>query len=272
MCRECAGDASLAAACSEARSAALRRAYLFEDLAPELFAELFAQTREAEIDADQWLCFHGDRARSFFLVLAGEVALLRSSADGDEVIVTIVGPGELFGEDLAIVDDAVHPLSARTLGPCRIAEIDRQMLRSLLEREPRLVAKLVQTLHRRNALLLDEIERVSLQSASERLLGFLRREAAGPAPLRIPKRVLASRLSIRPETLSRILARLKEGHRLREVDGCLLPLDGSEEDDACVVCPARHWGCPGPESTRLADHLPAAVQTYRQEHDRTTRR
>jgi CRP-like cAMP-binding protein len=249
MCRACAGDPLLSSECRRLRGEALRRFYLFTDLEPELLDQVLERTRESELGAEQWLCFHGDEARSFFLVVEGEVALLRHAADGDEVVVTIVGPGELFAEDLAFLDAAVHPLSARALGPARVAQFDRLHFRSLLDREPRLLHKLLHTLHRRNALLIEELERFTIQSASERLLSFLERQTAGsrePVPLRISKRILASRLGMRPETLSRVLAQLKACHRLAETDGCLLVLRGEDGSEPCEACPARLWGCPGP--------------------------
>ena len=249
MCRECAGDPALAFACRQQRSALLRRVYLFEDLGPESLNAAVSAMRERELPRDEWLCFHGQAAASFFLVVEGEVALLRETAEGEELIVAILGQGELFGEDLCFLEDAVHPLSARTLGPCRIAELDARRFRAVLDREPSLLGKLLQTAHRRNVLLIEELEAATVRSASERLLAYLERRtagASGPEPLRIPKHVLASRLSIRPETLSRILAQLKARQRLHEVDGCLLLVGPAGSDELCSSCPARLWGCPGP--------------------------
>jgi len=63
------------------------------------------------------------------------------------------------------------------------------------------VTKLAATMHRRNGLLLDELERISVQDAGQRPISFLESQAAEEGmPLRFPKRILAARLSIRPET------------------------------------------------------------------------
>ncbi|MEO7973599.1 MAG: Crp/Fnr family transcriptional regulator, partial [Thermoanaerobaculia bacterium] len=155
----------------------------------------------------------------------------------------------LFGEDLALAPSARHSLSARALSRSRVAYFDRQRLHELLPRDARLVARLLETLQRRNGILLEEIERVTVQSASERLVTFLSRQQTHgrPAATRLPKRILAARLAMRPETLSRILGKLKACNRLVEDDGCLF-LTSSEDQDAarCALCPARLWGCPGP--------------------------
>jgi CRP/FNR family transcriptional regulator, dissimilatory nitrate respiration regulator len=265
MCRDCTENEALALECHQQRSALLRRVYLFEDLSPEHLGQVASSMEERDLPGDQWLCFHEQPADSFFLVLEGEVALLRETVEGEELIVTIVGRGELFGEDLGFLEAPVHPLSARTLGRCRIAEFDCRHFRALLEREPSLLIKLLQTVHRRNVLLINELESATCRSASERLLAFIERQTAGspnPIPLRIPKHVLASRLSIRPETLSRILGQLKACHRLQEVDGCLLPVTAPGSDEACAECPARFWGCPGPRApSASAKAIPQSSRT-----------
>lgn len=255
MCRGCAEDPLLAARCQERRAELLRRIYLFEDLRAEHLDAVLGSMRETALPADHWLHLCHDAAESFYLVIEGEIALLRHSAEGDEFIVAIVGPGELFAEDLVVLDEARHTTSARTLGPCQVAAFDRRRFRRLLEREPQLLHKLLHTLHRRNTILLDELERVTTRSASERLVAFLEAQAAGgaTASLRIPKRVLASKLSIRPETLSRVLGRLKQCRRIHEVDGCILLTDAQDGLCAgCEDCPARLWGCPGPRRAPLA--------------------
>jgi len=259
VCRECAEDPALALECHRHRSALLRSVYLFEDLSPEHLDWVASAMQERELARDEWLCFHEQPAESFFLVLEGEVALLRETADGEELIVALLGPGELFGEELCFLDGAVHPLSARTLGPCRIATFDARRFRRLLDREPSLLGKLLQTAHRRNVLLIEELESATVRSASERLLSYLERRTAGSTePLRIPKHVLASRLAIRPETLSRILARLKARQRLHEVDGCLLLAGPAASEELCPTCPARFWGCPGPGRRRVSEEEPGA--------------
>ena len=260
MCRECAHHPELAGRCRELRAETLRKVYLFEDLPEQRLQAMIDHMAEVELKHDQWLCFRGDPAERFFLVLEGDVALVRTSAEGEDLIIAILGPGELFGEELAFAEEREHPCSVRALSASRLASFGCERTQRLLQSDGQLILKVLRTVQRRNAMLLEELERMTVQDATERLLSFLESQAAlhGPVvPLRFPKRILASRLSIRPETLSRVLAKLKDCHRIREVDGSLIVAEQAG-CSPCDVCPARHWGCPGPrpdeeiESVRLS--------------------
>jgi CRP-like cAMP-binding protein len=250
MCHGCSESPELAASCRELRAETLRAVHLFHDLPADLLATLLEGGGQTELASEQWIASAGDTARDFHLVLEGEIGLFHQSEEGDEFIVALVGPGELFGEDLALAPGARHALSARALQPSRVADFALDSLRQLLTRDNRLVARLLETLQRRNSILLEEIERVTVQSASERLVTFLLRQRSFGrlAATRLPKRILASRLSMRPETLSRILGKLKACQRLEEVDGCLFLTEEAPDADRCALCPARLWGCPGPAS------------------------
>lgn len=254
MCRECALHPDLAGRCRELRAETLRKVYLFENLPEERLGRILDHMAEVELANDQWLCFRGEPADCFYLVLEGDVALVRTSSEGEDLIVAILGPGELFGEELVFCDRREHPFGVHALSNARLASFGCERTRNLLAADvellPGLLQSVLQTVQRRNVMLLDELERLTVQDAAERLLGFLESQAAlhGPVvPLRFPKRVLASRLSIRPETLSRVLAKLKDCHRIREEGGSLIVADQAD-CPLCEVCPARHWGCPGPRA------------------------
>lgn len=251
MCKECICDAALAAQCSERRAELVRSQYLFSDLTDRQLEQLFRAMSVHEVEAEEWLFFQGEAAERFFLVEEGELALLRHSVDGEEVIVAIVGPGETFSEEVLFLELPRHSVGCRALTRCSVIAFDAGALAGLLD-QPSLSRKLITTLHRRNQILLHEIEQRTLQSATDRLLSFLVREASSGergerVTLAYPKRTLAARLSIKPETLSRILARLR--------DCSLLELDGNEivltqpaalrESLECKSCSRRFWGCPG---------------------------
>jgi CRP-like cAMP-binding protein len=111
----------------------------------------------------------------------------------------------------------------------------------------------METLRRREHFLLDEIEQISLQNATQRVMAYLlhhagEAESANRVTLNIPKHILASRLTIKPETLSRVLARLKGKGFIRLKGEVIMILDRKtlEVENRCFLCGGRSWGCPGP--------------------------
>ncbi len=252
MCRACVDDESAALVCAERLPDYLRRRDLFADLTEEQLDEVVDRLRTVRLADGQWLYRQGERANRFFVVREGQVALFRQSSEGRESIITIVGPDEIFGDELIFLPEAFHDLNARAVGDATLLSIDRSGFRAFLEESPALGLRLLGTLHRRQRMLLDHIERLTLQDATQRLMAYLLdRVGDGQGPQRLalslPKSTLAAHLSIQPETLSRILGRLNECEYLRE-DGGVVVVQ-SEELRAglgCSHCPQR-WGCPGPE-------------------------
>ncbi|MEO7972900.1 MAG: cyclic nucleotide-binding domain-containing protein, partial [Thermoanaerobaculia bacterium] len=95
MCHGCAQSPELARSCHELRAETLSAVHLFHGLPAELLGALLEGGGETVLEPDQWICFAGDEARHFHLVLEGEIGLLHQSEEGDEFIVAMVGPGEL---------------------------------------------------------------------------------------------------------------------------------------------------------------------------------
>ena len=252
MCRACVDDDSAALVCAERLPDYLRRRDLFAELSEEQLGEVVDRLRTVRLADGEWLYRQGDRAERFFVVREGQIALFRQSTEGRESIIAIVGPEEVFGDELVFLPEAHHDLNARSVGGAILLSIDRVGFRRFLEGSPSLALRLLGTLHRRQKMLLDHIERLTLQDATQRLMAYLLdRVGSGRGPQRLelslPKSTLAAHLSIQPETLSRILGRLKECEYLREEGEALVVQ--SEELRAglgCSQCPQR-WGCPGPE-------------------------
>src|SRR5690606_32471169 len=87
------------------------------------------------------------------------------------------------------------------------------MLREMPEASFSLLASMSRRLH----MLVNQIESLTLQNATYRLVTYLLEQLPGgsaTAPeiqLSVPKSVIAARLAIQPETLSRIVARVRQG-------------------------------------------------------------
>ena len=251
MCRACIDDHAAELVCSERLPAYLRQTYLFRDLSEQQLDQVVKSSRTQRLLDGRSLFHQGDTARRFYVLREGQIALYRQSAEGRESIVAIVGPNEVFGEELLFLEEAFHDLNARAIGDCTLVAIERLGFRSFLQESAALGFRLMGTMYRRHKMLLDHIERLTLQDATQRLMAYLLDQVGseeGPyrLALALPKSTLAAHLSIQPETLSRILGRLKECEYLREEgEDLIVQTEQMRSGLACSQCSQR-WGCPGP--------------------------
>ena len=75
----------------------------------------------------------GDPTDSLYIVIHGRLKVLMSDEQGREVILSILGPGEFFGE-MGLLDDSPRSASVVTLEPCELLTISKtDFKRSLAE-------------------------------------------------------------------------------------------------------------------------------------------
>lgn len=163
----------------------------------------------------------GDKADRFFVVLEGRVSLFALTEAGDHSIIEVFDAVCTFAE-AAIFSSGIFPLNCEVAAGSRLVHVPAAgFLRRLAENRALGIA-LLGGLALWQTRLIREITELKSKSPSQRLATFLLALAAKADTgerLRLPltKTVLASRIGIAPESLSRALARLK-GHGV-EVHG-----------------------------------------------------
>lgn len=211
-------------------AAELRRTSLFSALNDNQLDQVLASAQRYELQPDESLFEQGRPADRFFLLRRGLMKLSRLSPAGDEKVIELVQAGQTFAEALMFTAKAMpYPVTARAIEPCDVLGFDSRTFLALLTASPDTCLALLAGMSRRMHALVEEIDGLALQSATARLADFLLSSAEdGKVALRTPKNVLASRLSIQPETLSRIFARLA-GEGVLEVQGAHILLHRPEE-------------------------------------------
>lgn len=155
----------------------------------------------------------GDPADRFFLVLAGRVDLFALTEGGDQTIIDTVEQGHTFAE-AAIFASMRFPVHAEAAPHTRLLSIPAQpFLRRLAEKRG-LTAALLASLARWQQRVLREIAGIKSQTPAQRLGLFLlglAQSDGGARDIHLPltKVQLASRIGVTPESLSRVLARLR---------------------------------------------------------------
>jgi CRP/FNR family transcriptional regulator, cyclic AMP receptor protein len=136
----------------------LRRAPLFEALDEEETRALRAGVADVDLARGDRLFDEGDAGDRLYVVLDGKIKLTRTSVDGRENLISVVGPGEMFGE-LSLFDPRPRTMSASAVTDVRLAALAHEDLRSWLTGHPavalHLLAALARRLRRTNEVMSD---------------------------------------------------------------------------------------------------------------------
>lgn len=189
----------------------LRTTPLLSGLERAQLERITAKARRRRLSEGDWLFRHGDPSRHFFLVVRGQIRLFRASADGAEKVIEIVGPGQTFAEALTFLNAPRYPVSAAALLDTEVIAIDAQDFADLLRGSVDTCFLVLGALSKRLRALIGEIDKLTLHSARSRVAGYLLDHCPEDRPafsLDVRKGVIASRLSIQPETFSRMVKQL----------------------------------------------------------------
>jgi CRP/FNR family transcriptional regulator, dissimilatory nitrate respiration regulator len=196
--------------------AVVRGHHLFAGLAPAQLQRVLAASHVDSHRAGQVIFDRGQPALSFFIVLEGQVNLALYSRAGEEKIVEILGPGRSFAEAVMFMEGPAYPVSAVAATELQVARFSSREYLAVLRDSPETCLRMLGHLSQRLHMRLREIEYLTLESATHRLVRLIESrlppDAEGPAEIELQesRQDLASRLSMKPETLSRILRHLSD--------------------------------------------------------------
>ena len=204
---------------------------LFKELEAEEIARIAAGTRQVHAARGELLVRKGDPCEGFHAVIYGQVKLAFSSARGEEKVLELMGPGQMFGQAVMFADKP-YPVYAQALVDTLLLYVAKQVVLDEIAREPLFARRVIAGLSRRLHDIVIDLESNTLRSASQRVVGYLLREVPleaehGPieVALTITKSVLASRLNITPQHFSRILHDLTMAKLIRVEGRSVIVLD-----------------------------------------------
>jgi CRP/FNR family transcriptional regulator len=159
----------------------------------------------------EMLFMEGETGHSMFLMAQGAVQLFKTSSEGKEVVIKLVRAGEIFGEVVLFEQDR-FPVSACALtSDAQVFLLPKKQFDYLLEQED-FRRDFVSMLLSKQRYLSDQIFRLSALDVEQRFFHFLRDQYGEREEYRIDvtKRDVAAAIDALPETLSRLLLKLKD--------------------------------------------------------------
>jgi CRP/FNR family transcriptional regulator len=126
----------------------VRRAPLFAALDDEAAAALISSMVRSRMERGDVLFHEGDPGDKLYVIAEGKIKLGRSSVDGRENLLAILGPGEMFGE-LSLFDPGPRTATATAVAETQVLALSNEQLHLLLTQRPGLAGALLSALARR---------------------------------------------------------------------------------------------------------------------------
>lgn len=192
----------------------LRELQIFANVTDATLARLSPEAKVEHLEDGETIFRQGDPATAVAIVLQGFAKILRVAPNGDETLISIRSNGETVSE-LPTGADVCYGFSAESVGPTSVLRLPGARFARTIKESPELCAAVVQDAQRRLLSLVAEVESLKGQNADQRLARFLVSLCppnAEQCRIRLPydKRLIASQLGVKQETLSRAFAKLRE--------------------------------------------------------------
>lgn len=124
------------------------KAPLFSALDEQTAGRLIASMTPREVARGETLFREGDPGDSLYVITVGKVKLGRASGDGRESLLSVLGPGEMFGE-LSLFDPGPRLTSATAVSDSTVIGLQNEALRSFLSEHPEVAMQMLAGLARR---------------------------------------------------------------------------------------------------------------------------
>lgn len=186
-----------------------------------LLRNLPAGEVDAIVDASSWktydrgatLFLQGEKANAIHIVARGWVKLYRIAPNGSEAVVNVFTRGGSFGEAVALRGVA-YPVSAEAVTSCEIMQLPAANLRRLLRQDPEVAVSVLAATFQHLQSLVSQIEQMKAQTGAQRVAEFLLELCdcnTGSCVVNLPydKVLIAGRLGMKPESLSRAFSKLR---------------------------------------------------------------
>ncbi len=147
---------------------------MFEFLEAEELDRLYSLCTTERFAKGDYIFLECDPPRSLYVLVKGEVKLLKQTDDGREMIVEMVYPGEIFGEE-AVFDGQPYPMTAQALDDVEVLSISRSDFFGFLRDNPDLALEIITELGSRLREAQNTIRALALEIITE--LGSRLREA-----------------------------------------------------------------------------------------------
>ena len=192
-------------------TAVLERIPLFNQLAPGELQRVVEVTRERTYPKNSVILFEDDPGDALYVVAQGQVKVVLIGEDGREVILSVLGPGEFFGE-MALIDDEPRSAHVIAMEDSSLLVLRREDFQGILKQSPGIAVALLRELSRRLRRVDEKVGSLVLLDVNGRVAQLLLDLATEEGGERITRRLthhtIAQMIGSSRETVSRTMREL----------------------------------------------------------------
>ena len=190
-----------------------RRSVLLASVPPKVCDQLLSHAHIRSFDRGATIFLQGEVANAIYIVAEGWVKLYRISPNGAEAVVGVFTKGSSFGEAVAFRHDT-YPVAAEAAVDCTLIRIEADTFLGMIRDSPEIAISILSATFAHLHSLVAQIEQLKARTGAQRVAEFMLELAncqTGSCELTLPydKVLIAGRLGMKPESLSRAFARLK---------------------------------------------------------------
>ncbi len=194
----------------------LRKVPLFSELAPPELERVTEISRERAYPRNSVILFEDDPGDALYVVAQGQVKVVLIGEDGREVILSVLGEGEFFGE-MALIDDEPRSAHVIAMNDSTLLVIRREDFQGILRQTPSIALALLRALSRRLRRVDEKVGSLVLLDVNGRVAQLLLELAEEAGSERITRRLthhtIAQMIGSSRETVSRTMREFVEkGH------------------------------------------------------------
>lgn len=192
---------------------AAKASMLLRSLPDPIVRRLLTDASTREYDRGETVFLQGEEAQVIHVVLEGWVKLYRVAPNGNEAVVNVFTRGHSFGEAVAFRHDS-YPVSSEAVTDCRLLLISARTFISTMMQEPEICVAVLSSTFLHLHQLVGQVEQIKAQTGAQRVAEFLLElchDDEGGCTVTLPydKVLIAGRLGMKPESLSRAFGKLK---------------------------------------------------------------
>jgi len=175
---------------------------------------ILARSTVKHFDRGETVFMQGDDAKTIYIVASGWVKLFRLSPTGAEAVVGVLTKGRSFGEAAAFKGEH-YPVSAQASTETQLIGIPASHYLELMRKQPELALSILASTFAHLHTLVTQVEQLKANTGAQRVAQFLYslcKSDTDQCTVMLPydKVLIAGRLGIKPESLSRAFGRLGE--------------------------------------------------------------